>query len=35
MRWLRRIVFLIESRQAQTFSVSISRKSSSGPDEKT
>src|SRR5690348_9971034 len=35
MRWLRRIVFLIESRQAQTFYVSISKKSSSGPDEKT
>src|ERR1044072_1308422 len=34
-RWLRRIASPIASRQAQTFCVSISKKFSSGPDEKT
>jgi len=34
-RWLRRIAFLIESRPAQTFFVSISMKSWSGRAEKT
>src|SRR5215213_1547138 len=35
MRWLRRIASLIESRKIQTFCVLISKKSWSGPDEKT